>query len=62
MIPAQRSQTGICVSLVNSVEHVLSGQAQWKREGKLLNRVFVGQELHLLVDEKAWTCENTQRS
>lgn len=56
-IPARRGQTGISVPLVNSVEHVLSGQVLWKREGKLLNRVFKGQELHLLVGEKGWTCE-----
>lgn len=61
MIPAHRSQSSVSVSLVNSVEHMLSGQVQWKREGKLLNRVFRGQELHLLVDEKGWTCENIQR-
>lgn len=49
------------VPLVHSMEHMLSGQAQWKREGKLLNRVFKGQELHLLVDEKGWMSENVQR-
>lgn len=51
----------VSVALVNSVERVLRGQVQWKREGKLLKRVFKGQELHLLVDEKGWTCENTWR-
>lgn len=61
MRPAQRSQASISVSLASSVEHVLGGQVRWKREGKLLNRVFTGQELHLLVEEKGRTHENIQQ-